>query len=43
MEDSHKKAVLLLWGLFLAAGLWADPVEGCWLSIDEKTGLDTTG
>ncbi|MDR2186070.1 MAG: DUF2147 domain-containing protein [Treponema sp.] len=38
-----KKTVFLLWGLFLAAGLCADPVEGYWLSTDEKTGLDTAG
>jgi uncharacterized protein (DUF2147 family) len=38
-----KKTVLLLCGFLLAAGIGADPVEGYWLSRDEKTGQDTGG
>jgi uncharacterized protein (DUF2147 family) len=39
------KKVMALLGLFLARGICfaADPVEGFWLSIDEKTGKITAG
>jgi uncharacterized protein (DUF2147 family) len=40
-----KKSMTLFFALFFAAGicLSADPVEGYWLSVDEKTGKVTAG
>lgn len=40
-----KKVIALVCGLFAAAGLCfaADPVEDCWVSVDDKTGKTTAG
>ena len=39
-----KRIIALCIGMALAAGLcFADPAEGFWISVDDKTGQDTAG
>ena len=38
-----KKTVVLLFLTFVAGVIFADPVEGYWLSVDDKTGKITAG